>query len=284
MKLNENNNTFEISSIVFRKKADRVISVINNINRLGGITTQLMMAAACIEIQEFVYYLQEITHTNKEIDKNAFLRCSEIEKYIRSFKDSENDLFSNQLYDNSDQQESDNNIINFLKEEICSDNRLCIYMECDDYLDSWKELKTDHKMLSDMLCQIIKNAILGLEDINQILRKKTLTSNSCQPKTRRIRNNFREYIKEKGKTDEIIKKIHYLMGNKTNTAAADIIKEAMWIGLIERPTIPSIKEEFPNIKCSTTPISKKLNEKPPTKNGKTNEEILKEIRKKFDLA
>ena len=81
-----------------------------------------------------------------------------------------------------------------------------------------------------------------------------------------------------------MEKIHRLIGNKTNTAAADIIKEAKWIEWIYRPTIPSIREEFPTIKCSDTPISNKLNEALPTKNGKLDTELLNRIREKFEQA
>jgi len=104
------------------------------------------------------------------------------------------------------------------------------------------------------------------------------------PKGHKLRNHFCEYIRNKEQTEEIIGKLHRLISNKKNTAAADIIKEAMWINLIDRPTIPSIKKEFPTITCSTTPISQKLNEALPTKNGKVDEELLGKIREKFEHA
>ena len=284
--MNEKKNIelFETNSNEFRKKADRVLSVIKNINRQGGITTQLMMAAACIEIEYFYWYLLEITHTGKEIDKNAFVKCSELVKYIRLFKDAEHDLFTTLLYDNSKQREDDEEIISYLKEEIYSYKDLSEYMDYDDYLDSWKGLQTDHGMLCKMLYHIIQYTILGLEDTYQIIREPIATANTTSKKKRKTRNNFREFIRDKERTEEIMGKFHRLIGNKTNTLAADIIKEAKWIEWIDMPTIPSIKEEFPNITCSATPISRKLNEALPTKNGKVDTDLLDKIREKFEQA
>lgn len=113
---------------------------------------------------------------------------------------------------------------------------------------------------------------------------KELSAKQTPQKKSKPKKKFREFIRDKKRTEEIMGKLYSLISNKTNTAAADIIKEAMWIKLIDRPTIPSIKEEFPTITCSTTAISKKLNEALPTKNGKVDEEKLDEIRKKFEQA
>ncbi len=75
---------------------------------------------------------------------------------------------------------------------------------------------------------------------------------------------FREFIVDSERTNEIVEKLHRLIGNKTNTDALKIITRAMWIEWIERPTATSIKNEFPTIVCSNQMISKCLNEVKPT--------------------
>ena len=75
---------------------------------------------------------------------------------------------------------------------------------------------------------------------------------------------FREFIVDAERTNEIIEKLHRLIGNKTNTDALKIITRAMWIDWIARPTATSIKNEFPTIVCSSQMISKCLNEEKPT--------------------
>lgn len=290
---NTNKNTIEMKSDIinlkeeFLQKADRMLSVIKNINRQGGITTQLQMAAACIELQCFDWYLKD-TYLEKVIDSNDFPGLPILEEYIRHFKDIEQDFWDD-LYgghQNTKQREEDINIISYLEEEIINNEHLRQYKE--DYLDSWKELKTDIDMLSGIFNYLLRIVVSELDSIYQEIRKQEEEAkhNATSQKMRGPRNNIREYIKDKERTEEIIGKIHRLIGNKTNTAAADIFKEAMWIEWIERPTIPSIKAEFPTITCSPSPISKKLNEgeKKPQKGGKVDTELLDKIRKKFEQA
>lgn len=290
---NTNKNTIEMKSDIinlkeeFLQKADRMLSVIKNINRQGGITTQLQMAAACIELQCFDWYLKD-TYLEKVIDSNDFPGLPILEEYIRHFKDIEQDFWDD-LYgghQNTKQREEDIKIISYLEEEIINNEHLRQYKE--DYLDSWKELKTDIDMLSGIFNYLLRIVVSELDSIYQEIRKQEeeAKQNATSQKMRGPRNNFREYIKDKERTEEIIGKIHRLIGNKTNTAAADIFKEAMWIEWIERPTIPSIKAEFPTITCSPSPISKKLNEgeKKPQKGGKVDTELLDKIRKKFEQA
>lgn len=62
----ENNKIVDMETNVFKQKADSILFVIRNINRQGGIVTQLMMAAACIEVLKFVYFLQDITHSEEK--------------------------------------------------------------------------------------------------------------------------------------------------------------------------------------------------------------------------
>ena len=290
---NTNKNTIEMKSDIINlkeellQKADRMLSVIKNINRQGGITTQLQMAAACIELQCFDWYLKD-TYLEKVIDSNDFPGLPILEEYIRHFKDIEQDFWDD-LYgghQNTKQREEDINIISYLEEEIINNEHLRQYKE--DYLDSWKELKTDIDMLSGIFNYLLRIVVSELDSIYQEIRKQEEEAkhNATSQKMRGPRNNIREYIKDKERTEEIIGKIHRLIGNKTNTAAADIFKEAMWIEWIERPTIPSIKAEFPTITCSPSPISKKLNEgeKKPQKGGKVDTELLDKIRKKFEQA
>lgn len=82
-------------------------------------------------------------------------------------------------------------------------------------------------------------------------------------KSKKIKT-FREFIIDAERTNEIIGKLHRLIGNKTNTDALKIITRAMWIEWIEKPTATSIKNEFQTIVCSDQMISKCLNEVKPT--------------------
>jgi len=281
------NEIFELKTDEFRKKADRILSVIKNINRQGGITSKLMMAAACIEVHSFEMYLLNISimHREKGIGITS-IKMSEIEKYIRLFNDAYHDLFSSMSYNNEEQEQNDADTIFDLVEEICCNKRLSELVDhCED-LDSWKELRTDHDMLRTLLHTVIDGTVIALEDIYQIIRDPKYSANQATQMKRRPRNDFREFIKDKEMTDEILEKIHRLMGNKINTAAADILKEAMWIDWIDRPTIPSVKAEFKNIKCSHTPISNKIKEgeRKPMKLGKVDKELLKNIKDKFEQA
>lgn len=265
---NEDKNTIELTSDEFKKKAERILSIIENINYQGGITTQLMMAAACIEVYNYFNYLQNFSGTYSceiEINRNTFLNCSEIDVYIRRFKNAQNILFS-YLSDNPKQRIEDEKIISNLKEELWTNKNLSKYEDCDDYLDSWKGIRTDYEMLWNMLYEFIDYIPYGLEDIYQIVRKPTsvANSNSISKKRYKPQKFFREFIVDAERTNEIIEKLHRLIGNKTNTDALKIITRAMWIGWIERPTATSIKNEFPTIVCSCQMISKCLNEVKPT--------------------
>lgn len=90
---------------------------------------------------------------------------------------------------------------------------------------------------------------------------------------------FREFVKDAGRTEEIIGKLHRLIGNKTNTDALKIIAEAMWIDLIDKPTAPSIRNEFHTITCTGTIFSRCLNDPRPTVPKE-----LDKIKKKFENA
>ena len=286
MEENKINTNLEMTSEVFKKKADRILTVIKNINCQGGITTQLMMAAACIETQYYERYLVSI-YNEGVIDRNVSPDLAKLEEYIRLFKNARKDLGDN-LYegrDHTQQREEDIKMISYLKDLIMEDSFRRVNDNDYEYLDSWESLQTDIDMLYDLLYDQLRYIILGFESIYQIIREsKAETQVNTNTKKRRPRNNFREFVKDKKKTEEIIKKMHSLIGIKKNTAAADIIKEAMWIELIDRPTIPSIKEEFHSITCSSTPISKKLKEGEtlPKKGGNVDYELLDKIREKFE--
>lgn len=272
----------------FLQKTDRMLSVIKNINRQGGITTQLEMAAACMELHYFDCYLQDI-YIEKVIDRNDFPDLPKLEEYIRLFKDVGHDFF-NELYGeqhNPEQRDEDIKTISFLEIEVFDNNeQLRKYNE--DNIDSWKELKTDIDMLSSIFNCLLKGVISELDSIYMEIRKQItgVQVNTTFQKERKPRNNIREYIRSKERTEEIIGKLHRLIGNKKNSAAVDIIKEAMWIDLIARPTVPSIKAEFLTITCSSTLISKILKdgEKKPQKFGKVDTGVLDKIREKFDQA
>lgn len=161
-----------MTSEFFKKKADRILSVLRNINCQGGITTQLMMAAACIELQEFQNYLHFLMAEaeDNEIDKNVFLSPAELDKYIRDFKDAEDDLFSN-ISEDPNQRKIEKEIIRYLEEEAFNNVRLRQYEDCIEYLESWEKLETDYEMLWHYLFEIIRYVNLRLEDIYQFLRK-----------------------------------------------------------------------------------------------------------------
>ena len=154
------------------QKADRVLSVINNINCHGGIVTQLQMAAACIELEYFEAYLLD-TYNDKVIDKKDFPALSILEKYIRMFENAEND-FIDKLYEGNDhakQREKDFRIISYLQDIIMEDNIRDVYHDDYEYLDSWECLKTDIDMLSGIIHHLIKLIVLGFKSIYQGIRK-----------------------------------------------------------------------------------------------------------------
>ena len=63
-------------------------------------------------------------------------------------------------------------------------------------------------MLYDLLYDQIRNIILGFESIYQIIREsKAEIQVNTNTKKRSPRNNFREFVKDKKKTEEIIKKL-----------------------------------------------------------------------------
>ena len=97
-------------------------------------------------------------------------------------------------------------------------------------------------------------------------------------KTRRIKE-FREFVKVAEQTEEVMGKLHRLIGNKTNTDALKIIVEAMWLDMLDKPTSTSIYKEFSTITCSETIISKRLNEPKPSV-----QKELDKIKKKFAEA
>lgn len=113
---------------------------------------------------------------------------------------------------------------------------------------------------------------------------RTLQTQSNGKKNKKIKT-FREFIKDSRRTEEIIEKLHRLIGKKTNSDAIRIITRAWWIGWLDKkPTATSIRTEFPTITCSDSQISDILGEEKPTKNGKVDEEKIERIRKKYEDA
>ena len=74
-----------------------------------------------------------------------------------------------------------------------------------------------------------------------------------------------------------MKKLHYHIGNQTDTDALKVIAKAMWIDWIYRPTATSIKKEFPTVTCSDTIISRCMKEPPPT-----HPSMIENIRKELE--
>lgn len=113
---------------------------------------------------------------------------------------------------------------------------------------------------------------------------RTLQTQSNGKKNKKIKT-FSEFIKESKRTEEIIEKLHRLIGKKTNSDAIRIITRAWWIKWLDKkPTATSIRTEFPSITCSDSQISDILGEAKPTKNGKVDEEEIERIRKEYEDA
>lgn len=98
-------------------------------------------------------------------------------------------------------------------------------------------------------------------------------------KTFRPRKHFREFIRDAEQTEEVVRQLHLLIGNKANSEALRVITEAMWVGVIDRPTSTAIKQEFPSVTCSAQAISKYLTEPKPTRQAD-----IDRIKAKFGLS
>jgi len=170
----ENNNAINQKANVFRQKTERIISVIKDLNCQGAIVTQLTMAAAIIEVQEYEIYIEMLTHSEQDITKALTLSCSELDIYIRKIKDAQHD-FSNSLYGNNNPKQRDDElaIIQNLKDRISEDEKLLKYEDFTDCLDSWTKLQTDIDMLWSLLYDTISRAVLELESLYYIIREKT---------------------------------------------------------------------------------------------------------------
>ena len=155
---------------LFKQKADRTLSTIKAINGQGGIATQLMMAAACIEVQKYVYFLQDITHSG-ERDKRMIginPKLSDIDMYIRAFKDVQHDLICSEA---PKQRKEELNIINDLKERVFQGNEFSdLHQDTCDNIDTWAGLQTDIPILWRILYDIIKNVIFELDSLYYIIK------------------------------------------------------------------------------------------------------------------
>ncbi len=171
----ENCKTLEMETNVFKQKADRILSVIKDINSQGGIATQLMMAAVCIEVQKYVYFLEDITHS-EERDKRMIginQKLSDIDMYIRSFKDVQHDLICSE---DLKQREEELDIIKDLKERNSEVNEFCgLHQDDCDNLDSWAGLQTEIPILWRILYNTINNVILELDSIYYLTKTENPT-------------------------------------------------------------------------------------------------------------
>lgn len=145
------------------------------------------------------------------------------------------------------------------------------------------------RQLQRTIKTVILDTIIEMECALRLTKKANLTEKTSKmrgkyKKSRRIKS-FREFVKDAERTDEIIEKLHRLIGNKTNSNALRIIARAWWIEwLDDRPTATSIKEEFPTITCSDQHISNCLSEVQPSKNGKVDEEAIEGIRREYEAV
>lgn len=80
-----------LSASEFVRKAERVISVLKNIDLSKSISTQFMIAAACMEIAEFNECLKATQKSEVQIYTGGFLACTPpLGIYIRHFKEVKN--------------------------------------------------------------------------------------------------------------------------------------------------------------------------------------------------
>lgn len=170
MDKNEVNETLGMQTNVFRQKADKILSAIRVINGQGGLATQFMMVTVCIDVQKFLFFLQEITHS-EERDKRLIginLQLSDIDKYIRSFKDAQHDLIRS---GDLKQREKELNLIKNLKKRISDGNEFYdLQQDVCDNLDSWAGLKTDIPTLWKIIYDTIRNIINELDNIYYIAK------------------------------------------------------------------------------------------------------------------
>lgn len=99
------------------------------------------------------------------------------------------------------------------------------------------------------------------------------------PLEKKPKRLFREYIIDAERTEEIMALLHRLIGNKTQTAALEIIRKAIWIGLLHKPSAPSILYEFKCITCTPNHINSYLKSEAPK-----NQKMIDKIKKEFDLV
>ena len=129
-----------------------------------------MMAAACIEVQKYVYFLQDITQSEERDKKLIGINqtLSDIEMYIRAFKDVQHDLV---FSEEPKQREEEVNIIKDFKERIFEGDEFCgVHQDDCDNLDSWAGLRTDIPILWRILYDSIKNIILELDNLYYITK------------------------------------------------------------------------------------------------------------------
>ena len=160
---------------VFKQKADSILLIIKNINSQGGIATQLMMVAVCIEVQEFVYFLQDITHSEEREKRLIGINqtLADIDLYIRSFKDAQHDLICSE---NPKQREEELNIIKEFKERILEGNEFCgLHQDDCENLDSWSGLQTSIPILWRILYNTIKTVIHELDSLYYIIKTENPT-------------------------------------------------------------------------------------------------------------
>ena len=124
----------------------------------------------------------------------------------------------------------------------------------------------------------VDTAKSGFQNWINLLTSAALYDDINKNKNKR-KKYFREFIIDAARTEEIIDKLHRLIGNQKNTAALMVITKAIWIEWIYIPTFPSIIEEFPTVKCSATIFSNCLKIEKPTHPGR-----IDKIKKEFEQA
>lgn len=219
-----NDNTFELSADEFRQRTERIISVINNINLRGGIVTQLMMAAACIEAygySRYLVYLVKKLRMESNFSENTFLSRSDIWVYISRLKETlynirnSDDKHTLSLDSYAKARKEEIQIIEELKEEIFREDNIRVNPFSDECgkLDSWAEIRTDIDTFMCLLSDIINNIVVTA--LEYISFKFLDTGNTAEA-------NSPQNLKEKESIESRAgKTIHYHFGNVNGDIALE---------------------------------------------------------------
>ena len=88
------NHPLGLSAGAFQEKSERLLSIIMNIDLDKTVSTQLMMAAACLEMAEFLKDLETTTYSELNVYTGSLSSCRpSLETYLKRFKEAKNYLW-----------------------------------------------------------------------------------------------------------------------------------------------------------------------------------------------